>query len=68
MIRPRPHAPHYCARSMDHALDIYLAHARDLLPVVGIQRALPSHAGVVHQDGDRTQLCFGVGDHRLDGS
>ena len=27
---------------------------RDLLPVVGVQRALPSHAGVVHQDGHRT--------------
>jgi len=65
-VAPRLHAPHYRARGMDHALDVYLAHARDLLPVVGVQRALPSHASVVHQDRHRTQLCFGAADHRLD--
>src|SRR5262249_42951109 len=58
-VAPRPHAPHHCARGMDHAVHVYLAHARDLLPVVGVQCALPSHAGVVHQDGHRTQFCFG---------
>ena len=65
-VAPRPHAPDHGARGMDHALHVYSAHARDLLPVVGVQRALPSHASVVHQDGHRTQLCFSAGDHRLD--
>ena len=43
--------------------NVYPAHARDLLPVVGVQRALPSHARVVHQDRHRTQLCFCAGHH-----
>jgi len=51
---------------MDHALHVNLAHSRDLLSVIGVQRALPSHASVVHQDRHRPQLCFGAGDHRLD--
>jgi hypothetical protein len=51
---------------MNHAIHVDLAHARDLLPVVGVERALPRDAGVVHQDGHRTQLCFGELDHRLD--
>ena len=29
--------------NMDHAVHVYLAHARDLLRVVGVQRALPAH-------------------------
>src|SRR3984893_2471017 len=52
---------------MDHAVHVALAHARDLLPVVGVERALPSHASVVHQDGDGPQLRFGAHDHGFDG-
>ena len=47
--------------ALDHALDVYLTHARDLLPVVRVQRAPPSHTSIVHQDRHRTQLCFGAG-------
>jgi len=59
-------APYHRPGSMDYAIHINPAHARDLLLLIGVQRALPSHAGAVHQDGHRTQFRFGAGDYRLD--
>jgi hypothetical protein len=47
---------------MDYAVHVDVAHARDLLPVVGVQRALPTHACVVHQDGHWAEFRLGVGD------
>src|SRR5215467_13352928 len=34
-IAPHPHAPHHCARRVDHAVHVNPVHARDLLLLVG---------------------------------
>jgi hypothetical protein len=65
-LASRPHAPITARETWIMPSTFTLAHARDLLPIVGIQPALLSDASAVHQDGQRTQLCLGAGEHRLD--